>query len=319
MERQEVEVFLTLCEELHFGRTAARLRLSAARVSQLIQKVERRVGAPLFDRTSRSVTLTELGRQFRDDLAPAHESVQAAVRRAVAAGTGVTGTLRIGFFGTLTGRRMSALCDRFTERHPGTAANVVLETELGDHLRPLREDRVDILVTLLPVRGPEFVTGPVVVREPMLMAIPVNHPLAGRDRTSLEDLGDHPVVASSYDRERDDPFEPPFTSPFTPTGRPVDIAYRVETIQAGMALVAAGKGIGTLLAQLAMFNQYPEIAYRPLENSPICEIGLVWSSARETALIRSFARVVAEHDPTEVNWDPLGDDGLRLPQAPSSP
>ncbi len=53
MDQTELECFLVLAEELHFGRTADRLRLSRARVSQLIQKLERRVGAPLFTRTSR--------------------------------------------------------------------------------------------------------------------------------------------------------------------------------------------------------------------------------------------------------------------------
>ncbi|MFE9392938.1 LysR family transcriptional regulator [Streptomyces sp. NPDC006784] len=58
IERHEVEAFLTLAEELHFGRTAAKLHVSTARVSQTIRKLERRVGIPLFHRTSRHVSLT---------------------------------------------------------------------------------------------------------------------------------------------------------------------------------------------------------------------------------------------------------------------
>ena len=61
LERHEIEAFVTLAEELHFGRTAERLHVSTARVSQAIKRMELRVGVPLFERTSRRVELTEAG------------------------------------------------------------------------------------------------------------------------------------------------------------------------------------------------------------------------------------------------------------------
>jgi len=71
IERHEAEAFLALPEELHFGRTAERLHVSAARVSQTIRRLERRVGVPLFRRTSRRVELTPVGRQLHDETRPA--------------------------------------------------------------------------------------------------------------------------------------------------------------------------------------------------------------------------------------------------------
>lgn len=64
VERQEIDVFLTLADELHFARTAQRLHLSAAAVSQTISRLERRFGAPLLTRTTRRVELTPLGQQL---------------------------------------------------------------------------------------------------------------------------------------------------------------------------------------------------------------------------------------------------------------
>ncbi|MGW8882036.1 LysR family transcriptional regulator, partial [Streptomyces mirabilis] len=75
MELRDIEIFLTLAEELHFGRTAARLHVSPARVSQAIKKQERRIGGALFDRTSHHVRLTPLGRQLYDDLLPVHRGL----------------------------------------------------------------------------------------------------------------------------------------------------------------------------------------------------------------------------------------------------
>ncbi len=64
MERKEIEVLLTLSEELHFTRTAERLHLSTAAVSQIVRPVERRLGTALFARTTRHVELTDAGRQL---------------------------------------------------------------------------------------------------------------------------------------------------------------------------------------------------------------------------------------------------------------
>jgi DNA-binding transcriptional LysR family regulator len=97
LERHEFDAFLTLSEELHFGRTAERLRVSTARVSQTIRKLERQVGSPLFIRTSRRVELTAVGRQLYDDLRPARNMIDTAMQRAIDAGRGFTGTLRAGF------------------------------------------------------------------------------------------------------------------------------------------------------------------------------------------------------------------------------
>lgn len=68
MERRDIEIFLTLAEELHFGRTAERLGVSGARVSQTVKQLERRFGVVLFRRTSRHVELTPVGSALRDDV-----------------------------------------------------------------------------------------------------------------------------------------------------------------------------------------------------------------------------------------------------------
>lgn len=70
LERVEIEVFLTLAEELHFGRAAERLRLSTGRVSQVVRQLERRLGGALFERTSRSVRITPVGLRLAEELAP---------------------------------------------------------------------------------------------------------------------------------------------------------------------------------------------------------------------------------------------------------
>ncbi|MFE4462365.1 LysR family transcriptional regulator, partial [Nocardia tengchongensis] len=68
IELRDIEIFLTLSDELHFGRTAERLYISQARVSQVIRKIETQVGGKLFERSSRNVALTPIGRRLAEDL-----------------------------------------------------------------------------------------------------------------------------------------------------------------------------------------------------------------------------------------------------------
>lgn len=70
MERAEMEMFLTLSEELHFGRTAERLHVTTGLVSKTVKKIERRIGVTLFERTSRHVALTRVGRVLRTTCCP---------------------------------------------------------------------------------------------------------------------------------------------------------------------------------------------------------------------------------------------------------
>lgn len=99
VEIRELECFLVLADELHFGRTGERLYLSQGRVSQLIRALEQRIGARLVERTSRRVRLTPLGEAFLSDLRPAYDTLRAAVDQARAAALGGRGPLRIGFQG----------------------------------------------------------------------------------------------------------------------------------------------------------------------------------------------------------------------------
>jgi DNA-binding transcriptional LysR family regulator len=103
VELRDIEIFLTLAEELHFGRTAERLHVTPARVSQSIKKQERAIGAELFERTTRAVRLTPVGEQLRDDLELGYCQIRQAIGGAAAAVRGISGTVRVGFSGPWCG------------------------------------------------------------------------------------------------------------------------------------------------------------------------------------------------------------------------
>ena len=141
LERHEIEAFITLAEELHFGRTAERLHVSTARVSQAIKRMELRVGVPLFERTSRRVELTDAGRvagRGRARVAADHR------RRRTAGGRGPAR-------GRVRGRGGRAAAGRRGLRRSDAEVRI-REAQLGDVLPWLRDGTVDVVLSVLPVR-----------------------------------------------------------------------------------------------------------------------------------------------------------------------
>src|SRR5580692_7716467 len=97
VELRHITSFLVLAEELHFGRSAARLHISQPSLSLQLQQLERRVGVRLVARTSHSVRLTPAGEAFRREARPVPGQVDRAVEAARRAGPGASGQLRVGF------------------------------------------------------------------------------------------------------------------------------------------------------------------------------------------------------------------------------
>ena len=288
---QEIEGFLAVADELHFGRAAQRLGLSQARVSQVVKKLERRIGAPLFDRTTRQVSLTPIGQQLLTELRPAHQSVLESIANAEAAGRGTTGVLDVGFLGPLAGRVLLDVLTSFQSSHPGLEIHLQA-TEVADPCRPLRDAEVDLLLTQLPVNEPGISTGPVVIVEPRVLAVSAEHPLAKKDAVSLEDLASDRIFrpAGSPPQQWLDTYQP-WT---TPSGQAIDRGPAVGTFQELMTLIAAGLGVCTVAAHNTRYHPRTDVAFVPLTDAPPFEFGLVWRTNAETTRVRAFIDATAQ-------------------------
>ncbi|WP_202121252.1 LysR family transcriptional regulator [Streptomyces sp. BA2] len=300
MERQELETFLTLAEELHFGRTAERLLLSQARVSQTVKKLERKIGAPLFERTSRRVQMSPLGRQLYDDLAPLHLRMEAAVARAKDMARGVEGELTVAFLGSGAGSLTSAILETFRSRCPRCDVRM-RETQVGDPLGALRGGEADVLFTCLPVEEPDLTVGPVVINEPRMLAMPLGHRFAGRESVSLEECAGETFFgavngAPAYWWD----FHIP---PRTPSGLPIRRGQSVAGFQELMTLVATGRGVSPVVASVEKYYSRPDITFVPLNDVPSADVALIWRTAAEgTPRIEAFVR--AARDTVAANGGP---------------
>ncbi|SCL65566.1 DNA-binding transcriptional regulator, LysR family [Micromonospora citrea] len=289
LERHELETFLTLAEELHFGRTAERLRVTTGRISHVVKKLERRIGAPLFARTSRVVQLTPIGRQLADDLAPLVAGMDDAVRRAVEAGRGVTGVLRVAFLGEWTAPVLLKAVALFAERHPDCQVEVH-EVQLFNSRPSLVDGSIDILMAAFPFDG--MACGPALLEEGRVLAVAAGHPLTRRESVSLEVLGDHPVV--QYPAVTSAEFKRDRTPEHTPSGRPVPKGPAGNTFSEMLTLVAMGRGVLPVGEHTRRYYPRPDVAYVPIHDAPPIHRGLVWRESNTTARIREFVRAATD-------------------------
>lgn len=278
IELRHLRYFIAVAEELHFGHAAARLNISQPPLSQQIQILEQQIGARLFARTNRSVSLTEAGSQFLADSRQILSQVDDAAARAARLHHGETGELRIGF--TSSAPFIKAVSDTlstFRRRYPDVHIQT-RETNTREQIVPLNEGALD-LGLMRNTQLPDTLVWERVLREPLLAMVPRDHPLASKPRVSLRELAREPFV---------------FFDPHVGTGLYDDILGLMRrydltpaiTQEVGEAmtiigLVAAGLGVSILPASFRRV-QLLEMCWLPIEEQDaVSEMWLVWSKHHE--------------------------------------
>jgi len=288
---REIEIFLTLAEELHFSRTAERLGVSPARVSQAVRKQERLIGAALFDRTTRTVRLSPLGEQLYQALKSGHRQIMQGIATARAAADGISGTLTVGTVGPYALLIKDAI-DLFQSRHP----NVRLrhrEIQPPSPLDLLKSGELDVAYLWLPIDEPDLTVRATSHTSAVVLMTSVDHPYAERETIRLEDLGDCTVVEG---RSIPSAMEEVFNPRHTPSGRPIRRGPRVGTWQEALSAVSSGQATAAVTTEAADFYPWPSLAFIPIEDAPVCRWALAWRTANDSPFIREFTRAFADAD-----------------------
>ncbi|WP_030788199.1 LysR family transcriptional regulator [Streptomyces sp. NRRL S-920] len=289
MELRDIEIFLVLAEELHFGRSAERLLVSQARVSQAIRKQERRIGAALFERTSRTVRLTDVGRQLRDDLQPVYAGLHESLERARMAARGVTGRLRVGMmpFNVVD---MHAYWRAFRSRNPQWELEI-RQLEYVDPFGRLRDNNMDVLVTWLPVEEPDLTVGPVLCTDPRVLAVAADHELAQRTSVRLEVFSDFQhAVAPDMPDYWEDAYLPFHTS----QGRTIERGSIVTNAEELINQVGMGEIIHSFPSHVTRHWGMPHVRWLPVTDQPELSFALIWRTDAENELITALADMVRE-------------------------
>jgi DNA-binding transcriptional LysR family regulator len=292
VELRELRVFATLAEELHFGRTAEKLRLTPSRISQSLRTLEEKLGGQLVHRTSRRVKLTPFGERFLADLGPALERLDGALDRANSAARSVEGTLRLGILSAPAGGpHLVEMVRAFEALH--SSSNVeVTQTSWDDPLLPLRDNQIDLMASWLPLDQPDLVVGPVLTEQPRALAVAPDHPLADRDTVDVEELADHPILhLDNWPKELHEAILPART----PRGHPIPhVRIPVGERAVGDLAVRIARG-EVVFPTIASASAYMgDLVTIPLTGMPKLQSALVWLRPARDPKLRSFIRVARE-------------------------
>jgi DNA-binding transcriptional LysR family regulator len=243
---EQLRGFVAVADELHFGRAAARLKMTQPPLSRQIQKLERSVGAQLLERDNRRVVVTAAGQVFLAEARRLLALADAAPEQARRVSAGSSGVVRIGFtaasaYGIL-GRLLNELGRELPDVSVDLAEMVTREQVLG-----LVNEEIDLGLARPPFDR-EMFGSRLLHRESLLVAAPTGHPLLalGRDATAA-DLAGEPVVMHSPTRAR-------YFYDLVAGAVPIAHQNTVHTVSQVLTmlwLVAAGRGIAFVPASAA--------------------------------------------------------------------
>ncbi|MGW2719436.1 LysR family transcriptional regulator [Streptomyces sp. NPDC001492] len=193
METRELRYFVAVAEELHFGRAAQRLGIAQPPLSRTISQLERRLGAVLLERTSRTVTLTEAGSVLLREARAALDAVEAAerrTRRAALAAGGQAGVVLASKAGA-SSELLAKLLDAYAAEPDAAPVEVVL-CGIGEQERLLRDGRADVALLHLPFDATAGLDTEELRTERQVAILPAGHPLTARPHVQMADVAQLP-------------------------------------------------------------------------------------------------------------------------------
>ncbi|MGW0434188.1 LysR family transcriptional regulator [Micromonospora sp. NPDC003197] len=282
MELQQMRYVLAVAETNSFTRAAERCLVVQSALSHQIARLERELGAKLFERTSRRVRLTPAGAAF---LPAARLCLDAAERAAaeVAAAVGeVRGRLAVGLIPTVAAVDIPGALRDFHQRYPHVRIN--LRVGGSDELvEQVRQGLIEVAFLGLPTTArPQGVNSHELARDRLVAVVAPDHPLANESTVTLRRLSTEVFVdlpAKTAGRAQSD-------QAFAAAGLSRDVAFEVTTADFMARLVREGLGIALLPS--AYVPQLTGLTTIEVTDAPTRVEYVVWSDAGRTPAATAF-------------------------------
>jgi DNA-binding transcriptional LysR family regulator len=288
MELRQLEYFVAVAQELHFGRAAESLHLSQPALSKQIQALEDSLEIQLFERTKHWVRLTLAGQKFLEVARNILVDVAAgiAVTKQVAAGT--NGKLRIGF----TESTLFSLAPNIVRTYRQQYPQVELTLTSGGtetQVEALRTHQIDLGFVYLPIREPSLSIHPL-FEEAYIAALPSFHRLARQQQIAIDSLATEPLIF--YPRSLAPILHANFIKCCEREGFVPNIVQEAELAQTRLGLAAAGVGITFVLANLQNLNA-KGVVYRPVVGDFLTlKLALAWRQNESSAVVHECINVL---------------------------
>ena len=199
MEFRQLKYFLAVAEELNFSRAAKRLNIAQPPLTRQIRQMEQELGVELFYRTKRRVELTDAGRAFVEESRRILVQVEQSMQVAQRASRGEIGRLVVAFEGSSAYDIVPNSLKTYRERFPAVEL-VVLGMTTGEQVQALHERQISAGFVVPPLKGKDKeIAVEAVLQEPLLLALPENHPLTTQPRVRVRSLANEPFIMAQRD------------------------------------------------------------------------------------------------------------------------
>jgi DNA-binding transcriptional LysR family regulator len=291
MELRHLRYFVATAEAEHFTRAAEQLGMAQPPLSQQIRQLEQEVGTPLFDRNGRGVALNEAGRAFLACAQDILQRAQAAVLTAQRAARGEVGELTLGFTesasfnGVVTG-----LIRQYRQRYP----EVEMTLSQGDSetlVAQLRSGAIDAAFVRPPFALDGGLAFTQLAQEPLVVALPLGHRLAGAAQLAPADLARERFIL--YSRKSGYGLSADIMAACRQQGLNPSIGQRAPQLSSAVNLVAAGMGVAIVPDSLRHLR--PDgVVYRPFAlDWPRAVLGLAVRQPGAGARVRNLLALAA--------------------------
>jgi DNA-binding transcriptional LysR family regulator len=291
MELRQLRYFVTLAEELHFGRAAEREHIVQSALSQQVQRLERELGVRLLERSTHHVSLTAAGAVFLVEARQilAHVDRAAAIARRA---TGASAPLRVGIIDA-SYDSMPQILHEVQARYPGLVIHQV-EASVPEQYQQLIDGRLDVGIGRAALAPPQ-VASLLFRQDPLGVLVPSGHRFAGLDSIPVAVLAEEPLLLAE---EAQAPEFNQFTVEmcravgFTPTV----YGGTVESIRAAADLVAQGRCLYCVPS--SCISALPGTIWRPLTGpASYYPWSVLWRAAETSGHVRavvSCARAMSQ-------------------------
>lgn len=303
---RQLEHFLALSEELHFGNAARKLNISQPPLSTSLKQLEDTLGFPLMLRSNRSVQLTDAGAVFARHAARLLSQLDQAQAIAAQTARGATGSLTVSFVSSMLFRNLPAALQRFEEAHPNVALSL-REMNTADQIAAVARGEVDVgFIHGAPL--PDTVAEEVLETERLVCCVPQGHRLAGRGRIAPAALAGERVFVfarehaeSNYDR---------IAELLAGAGLSIHDGFKLRNWFTVVTLVGQGMGVSIVPKPLSRLA-FGEVAYVDLDG-PQAEhrVSMISPAAGGAEIAQDFMRFVRLSNMgriTDPDWKGLAD------------
>lgn len=291
LDLRKLRYFLTVAEELHFGRAALRLHLAQPPLTRQISALETELGFKLFDRTSRTVCLTAQGRSFLPYARGVLEQVELAQVIAGKLAAGTAGQLALGYVSSIAlSDLFSQAIQAFAQRLPDVQLTLV-ECASGSLGAQVADGRLDIgLSRLLPHTADVHALS--LGEERLVAAVSSDSPLAKLAQVSLTQLSAYPLIL--FPADYGSGLNQSIEHLYRRHAQPLRAGPTGRQITSIIALVAAAQGVALVPAcTQSLMNK--GVTYRPLVEADACAQLLVLTPAqRKNVLADAFLAILAQ-------------------------